>query len=90
MHTITAVEPEMTDKNKKFIFEKYSTPGLTLGYTSMAAIIFFSFLGYQIDAHFKTQYWTLIGIFVGFFFSGYEVWKLIKSENAKEKEKKGK
>ena len=56
--------------------------------TRKIAILFFSFIGYQIDAKLKTQYWTLIGIFTGFIYSGYEVWKLIKREAEEERSKK--
>lgn len=75
----------MEDKEDKGKFEKYNTPAVTIGYTIMAAICFFSFVGYQLDKKFKTQYWILIGIFVGFLYSGYEVWKLIKREKEEEK-----
>ncbi len=42
-------------------------------------VAFFSFLGYSIDQ--KTgggQLWTLGGIFVGLFYCGYEVWKIVR------------
>jgi F0F1-type ATP synthase assembly protein I len=78
----------MEDKNSKF--KKFSSPAVTLGYTIMASIFFFSFIGYQIDQRLKTQYWTLVGIFIGFIYSGYEVWKLIKREQEKEEEEKKK
>ena len=59
-----------------------------LGYTIMAAILFFSFIGYQLDQKLKTQYWTLVGVFVGFGYSGYEVWKLVKKLQEEENQKK--
>ena len=58
-----------------------------MGFTIMAAIIFFSFIGYKIDEKFKTHWWTLVGVFVGFAYSGYEVWKLIQNEKEEEKKK---
>ena len=75
---------QLAEKDKKLIFQKYNNPAMTLGYTIMAAILFFSFVGYQIDVRFKTKYWTFVGVFAGFLYSGYEVWKLVKNENEKE------
>ena len=63
-----------------------NSPALTMGYTIMASIIFFSFIGYKLDEKFHTQYWFLVGVFSGFAFSGYEIWKLIKSEKEIEKQ----
>ena len=68
----------------------YNSPAMTMGFTIMAAIIVFSFIGYQIDEKLKTKNypWTLLGVFLGFLYSGYEIWKLIKNEEEKEKNKK--
>ena len=62
----------------------------TLGYTIMAAVFFFTFVGYKLDEKFKNEYhlWTLLGIFTGLAYSGYEVWKLVKNEQDKIKNKK--
>ena len=76
------------DKDKKELFQKYNTPAVTMGYTIMAAICFFSFVGYQLDQKLKTQYWTLVGVFAGFLYSGYEVWKLIQREKEQDLEEK--
>ena len=83
---ILSKEIKLTDPKKKIDSQKYSSPAVMIGYTIMAAVFFFSFIGYQIDKKLKTQYWTLIGIFTGFAYSGYEVWKLIKREKEQEEE----
>ena len=51
----------------------------SLGINMAAGMAVFSFLGYWVDQ--KTgggQIWTLVGIFLGLFYCGYEVWKLIR------------
>lgn len=55
---------------------------MTLGLTMVVGVCFFTYLGYLIDK--KTgggQAWTLVGIFVGLFYCGYEIWKLIRKIN---------
>ena len=71
-------------KDSKDKFQKFNSPAMTMGYTIMAAICFFSFVGYKLDQIFKKQYLMLVGMFVGFAYSGYEVWKLIQSEKENE------
>lgn len=71
--------------SQKIFGSNPNSAALSIGFTIMAAIIIFSFIGYKLDQKFKTSYWTLIGVFVGFSYSGYEVWKLIR--NLKEEEK---
>ena len=61
-----------------------------MGFTIMAAVFFFTFIGYKIDEKLQTRLhlWTLFGIFAGLAYSGYEVWKLIKREEEEEKKNK--
>ncbi len=52
---------------------------ISLGMTMAVGVAFFTYVGYQIDK--KTgggQTWTLVGIFVGLFYCGYEVWKIVR------------
>jgi len=46
-----------------------------------AGMAFFTFIGYQIDKRKGGQTWTLVGMFLGLFYCGYEVWKLIRKSD---------
>ncbi len=51
----------------------------SLGITMAVGVGFFTYAGYWIGK--KTgneELWTLVGIFVGLFYCGYEVWRLIR------------
>ena len=57
---------------------------LTLGLNLAVGIVLFTFLGYALDQKLGSQFWVFIGIVLGLFYCGYEVWKLIKqTENQK-------
>ncbi len=58
----------------------------TLGITMAVGVGVFTYLGYRIGKKLgKEEAGTLIGIFVGLFYCGYEVWKLIKRTNNAER-----
>ena len=58
----------------------------TLGITMAVGIGVFTYLGYRIGRKLgKEEAGTLIGIFVGLFYCGYEVWKLIQRTNNAER-----
>jgi len=67
---------ENPDKDSKF----YQSRGLTLGLNMAAGMGVFTFIGHKIDQKFNTQFWTLVGMFFGLFYCGYEVWKLIQKK----------
>ena len=55
---------------------------ITLGTTMVAGVSFFTYLGYLLDKKFGSdRVWTLVGIFLGLFYCGYEVWRLIRKKN---------
>lgn len=57
-------------------------PGVSIGFNMAVGMGLFTSVGYLIDQ--KTgggQGWTLAGIFVGLFYCGYEVWKLVQRLN---------
>lgn len=66
--------------------EDKNSSAMTIGYTIMAAVFLFTFIGYKIDEKFKikSNLCTLFGIFTGLAYSGYEVWKLVKREEDKD------
>ena len=70
---------------------KYQTPtswALSLGSNMALGMLFFTFLGMGADQKFHTeQKWTLTGIFLGLFYCGYEVWKLVRQMNKEEEDK---
>ena len=68
----------------------YDSSATTLGYVIMAAVFFFTFIGYQLDRKFKNDFnlFTLLGIFAGLLYGGYEVWRLIQREQEYNKKTK--
>ena len=57
-----------------------NTPALSLGLTMASGMAVFSFLGYTLDQRLgEGRAFTLAGIFLGLFYCGYEVWKVIRS-----------
>lgn len=57
--------------------------GISLGTTMAAGMAVFSFLGYFVDQKRGggPGAGTLIGMFIGFFYCGYEVWKFVRLSN---------
>lgn len=50
-----------------------------LGLNIVAGFIVFTFIGYKIDEkRGKGSLFTLLGMFLGLFYCGYEIWKLIR------------
>ena len=80
----------MIEQKDKIPPPNYRSSATMLGYTIMAAVFFFAFIGYKLDEKFKNEkhLWTLCGVFVGFVYSGYEVWKLVKREQEEEQKNK--
>ena len=55
---------------------------MTLGITMVTGVSFFTYLGYLVDKRIGSgRTWTLVGIFLGLFYCGYEVWRLIRRKN---------
>ena len=54
-------------------------PALSLGANLTAGMLAFTFIGYSIDKHFgEGETFTLIGLFLGLIYGGYEVWKVVR------------
>ena len=63
---------------------------ISLGTQLMAGMVIFAGLGIWFDHRFETgRAGTLAGIFLGLFYGGYEVWKLVARINASEQSKSG-
>lgn len=57
-------------------------PGVTLGINIAVGMALFTFTGNWIDSKLGDQhFWILIGMFLGLFYGGYEIWKLIRQSN---------
>ena len=72
----------MADQNNSKKPPTENLSAMSLGITMAVGMAFFAYIGYILDQ--KTgggQLWTLAGIFLGLFYCGYEVWKLIKKTN---------
>ncbi len=54
-------------------------PAISLGLNMAGGMTFFTLLGYWMGKKFNHEYWLLGGIFLGLFYCGYEVWKLIRN-----------
>jgi hypothetical protein len=56
---------------------------LALGTNMVAGMALFTFLGYKVDQRRGGgRTCTLIGMFLGLFYGGYEVWKLVRQIQA--------
>lgn len=56
---------------------------LALGTNMVAGMALFTFLGYKVDQkRGDGRAFTLIGMFLGLFYGGYEVWKLVRQMQA--------
>jgi F0F1-type ATP synthase assembly protein I len=52
---------------------------LSLGYNLLAGMLVFSGIGWWIDKKRGTApFWTVVGMFMGLVYGGYEVWKLAR------------
>jgi len=54
---------------------------MSFGLTLAIGIGGFTYLGIWLDKKLATGFWTLIGVFLGLIYGGYEIWKLIKKTN---------
>jgi len=60
---------------------KKAIPAVALGTNMAAGMIVFSFIGYKIDQKLGGRAFTLIGMFLGLLYCGYEVWKIIRNSD---------
>jgi len=57
-------------------------PHITLGINIAVGMALFTIIGNWIDKKLGDQhFWILIGMFLGLFYCGYEIWKLIRQSN---------
>ena len=64
---------------------------IALGTNMVAGMALFTFLGYQFDQRRgQGRTGTLIGMFLGLFYGGYEVWKLVRQLQAMARENEAK
>jgi len=62
-------------------------PGITLGINIAVGMALFTITGNWIDKKLGDQHlWILIGVFLGLFYCGYEIWKLIRRSNNDQKD----
>ncbi len=55
------------------------TAAIGLGTEFAGGIALFTFIGYKMDQHYKTNdIWTLVGIFLGLVCGFYQVWKIVR------------
>ena len=60
----------------------------SLGLNLVAGMIVFSYLGHLADKRFDISPWGLLsGMFLGLFYGGYEVWKIIRSDSDRDEKK---
>lgn len=69
----------MTNQPSKKAYQRKFGPAVSLGYTMTAGMLVFTGLGYYADRKTGHRYlWTIIGMFLGLAYAGYEVWKLVR------------
>lgn len=57
-----------------------------LGFNMAAGVIVFACLGYWIgQKNGQGQFFTLLGIFLGLFYGGYQVWRVARRKEENEK-----
>ena len=60
-------------------------PAIAFGTNFAAGMAFFTLLGYWADRRTGGgTRWTLVGLFAGLFYGGYELWKVIRDLNRKD------
>ena len=58
------------------------TKSLSLGLNLTVGFVVFALIGYKIDQlKGGGRAFTLFGVLLGFFYGGYEVWKIIRKKN---------
>ena len=68
--------------------DKKRTPtiaSLSIGLNVAVGIGGFTYLGYWLDKKQETAFWIFVGLALGLFYLGYEIWKLIKDTNDQHK-----
>lgn len=63
--------------------DKNNLQHFSLGLNIAAGMFVFTVLGIWLDQKQGSQIWTIIGIFLGLFYAGYEIWKVIRDINKK-------
>ena len=62
-------------------------PGITLGINIAVGMALFTIIGSWIDQKLGDQHlWILVGMFLGLFYCGYEIWKLIRQSHHDQRE----
>jgi len=60
-------------------------PGISLGINIAVGMALFTIIGNWIDKKLGDQHlWILVGMFLGLFYCGYEIWKLIRQSDRDE------
>ncbi len=81
----------MPGKSRKPAEPSRKYQAVALGYTFAAGMFVFTMLGYYIDKKRGGDGgWTLVGMFMGLGYGGYELWKLVRQisrQDAEENEK---
>ncbi len=69
-------------RQEKFEKSHRYAVSMSLGLNMAAGMAVFSALGYWIDHKTANEegLWTLGGMFVGIFYCGYEVWKVVRQQ----------
>ena len=63
-------------------------PGISLGINIAVGMALFTFIGNWIDNKLGDgHFWILVGMFLGLFYCGYEIWKLIRKSGHDQEEK---
>ncbi len=69
----TPKEPQKEENSPKNLY------AYSLGFSIPAAVAILTYLGSCLDQKLGSGiFWTLLGMFLGLFYCGYEIWKLIK------------
>lgn len=71
--------PRLLETHRKFVRTTRGNPAISFGTTMAAAFGFFGWAGWWLDQKWRSEpLFLLIGVFLAFGFSGYELWKLLR------------
>jgi 4-hydroxybenzoate polyprenyltransferase len=71
--------PDLLEVHRKVVRGTKVNPAIGFGSAVAGAFALFGIAGWRADLHFGTGHlWTLVGVGVAFFYTFYELWKLIR------------
>ena len=75
--------PRILETHRRFVRTTRDNPAISFGTTMAAGFAFFAWGGWKLDQHWGSEpLCLLLGVGLAFGFSGYELWKLLRTPQA--------